>query len=58
MPRAENEQTRSKASPVTNVASDDLPPVVPPRKHPWRLLLAALLMAAWLAFLAFMAMRG
>jgi hypothetical protein len=45
----------SPAEAGARVTGDELPPVVPLKKRPWLLALAALLVLGWLVFLACMA---
>lgn len=56
MARTQKAQPRTPPSPVTPY--EELPPVVPPRKHPLLLALAVTLFAAWIGFLIFLATRG
>jgi hypothetical protein len=56
MARTQKAQPRSSRPPI--MTPEELPPVVPPRKHPLLLALAVVLFAAWIGFLIFLASRG
>jgi hypothetical protein len=61
MGRAQKEKQREKqVKPASEATPNeaDLPPIVPPRKHPLLLAIVALLFAGWIAFLVWMAVYG
>jgi hypothetical protein len=54
---ARTEAKKPAAERALKAAPEELPPVVPMRKRPWLLALAAICFTGWLAFLVAMALQ-